>query len=184
MGSPRILAFSASTRAGSLNRRFLAHAVPVVREAGCEVTVADLLDFEMPLYNGDLEDRSGLPDGARRLIAEISAHDGLLIASPEYNSMVTPLLKNTIDWCTRGDGNPFEGKAAAVISASPGPFGGVRSLVMAQNLLLKLGCQVVPGQCALIHADKAFDAGGKLTDLRAQKAVRALAAHLAKAARA
>ena len=182
MGSGRILAFSASTRAQSLNRRFLDHAVSAVRGAGCEVTVADLLEFGMPLYNGDLEDRSGLPDAARRLIAEISAHDGLLIASPEYNSAVTPLLKNTIDWCTRGDGNPFEAKAAAVISASPGPFGGVRSLVMAQNLLLKLGCLVVPGQCALVHADKAFDAEGKLTDARAQKAVQALAAKLARAA--
>ncbi len=70
----------------------------------------------------------GLPENAAKLIAQVTAHDALLVASPEYNSMITPLLKNTIDWCTRADDNPFEGKVAAVISASPGPYGGVRSL--------------------------------------------------------
>jgi len=116
------------------------------------------------------------------LMGLIESHEGLLIASPEYNSMITPLLKNTIDWCTRGDPNPFEGKVAAVVSASPGPLGGVRSLQMAQQLLLKLGCVVVPGQCFVIHAEKAFDAQGQLIDARAQKAVRSLTARLAKMA--
>ena len=176
--SPRILAFSGSARKESLNRKFLAIAVAAAREAGGEVTLLDLNDYVLPLYHGDLEDASGLPENAKKLIALIAQHDALLIASPEYNSMITPLLKNTIDWCTRADDDPFPGKVAAVISASPGGFGAVRSLVMAQQLLLKLGCHVVPGQCALPSAGKAFDATGKLTDARAEKSVRALMAAL------
>jgi NAD(P)H-dependent FMN reductase len=97
--------------------------------------------------------------------------------------MITPLLKNTIDWCTRGDDNPFTGKVAAVVSASPGPFGGVRSLKLAQQLLLHLGAHVVPGQTALAHADKAFDASGALTDARGLKSVQALAKALVETTR-
>ena len=115
---PRILAFAASARRESLNRRFLALAVVAVKEAGGEVTLLDLNDFAMPLYHGDLEDAQGLPENAVRLIGLIGKHHALLVASPEYNSMFTPLLKNTVDWCTRADDNPFEGKVAAVISAS------------------------------------------------------------------
>jgi chromate reductase len=172
---PRLLAFSGSVRRESLNRKFLAVAVDAVRQAGAEVTLLDLRDFALPLYDGDLEDASGLPDNAQKLIALITEHDGLLIASPEYNGMVTPLLKNTIDWCTRGEANPFEGKTAAVIAASPGADGGSRSLALAQQLLLKLGCHVLPGQPALPQAGKAFDAEGKLTDVRSQQPVQALA---------
>jgi NAD(P)H-dependent FMN reductase len=176
--SPRILAFAGSARRESLNRKFLAIAVAAAREAGGDVTLLDLNDYVLPLYHGDVEDTGGLPENAKKLIALIQQHDALLIASPEYNSMITPLLKNTIDWCTRGDDDPFSGKVAAVISASPGGFGAVRSLVMAQQLLLKLGCHVVPGQCALPQAGKAFDAAGKLLDARVEKAVRSLVASL------
>jgi chromate reductase, NAD(P)H dehydrogenase (quinone) len=179
MPSPvRILAFAASARRESLNRKFLAVAVQAARDQGAEVTVADLNELDLPLYHGDLEDRDGLPAHAVALIALIKAHHGLLVASPEYNGMITPLLKNTIDWCSRADDNPFEGKVAAVLSASPGPLGAVRSLVMAQQLLMKLGCVVVPGQCYLTHASKAFDAEGKLLEERSVKAAQALAAKL------
>jgi len=176
--TPRILALSGSARAGSLNRKFLTAAVDAVREAGAEVTLLDLNEFPLPLYHGDREDREGLPSAAAALIAQLQAHDGLLVASPEYNGMITPLLKNTIDWCTRGEDDPFPGKVAAVVSASPGAFGGVRSHQMAQQLLLKLGCHVVPAVTTLAHADKAFDDEGRLTDARAQKAVRTLAGAL------
>jgi NAD(P)H-dependent FMN reductase len=172
--SPRILAFSGSARKESLNRKFLAIGVVAAREAGGEVTLLDLNDYVLPLYHGDLEDAGGVPENAKKLIALIKEHDALLIASPEYNSLITPLLKNTLDWCTRDDVDPFPGKIAAVISASPGGFGGVRSLVLAQQLLLKLGCHVVPGQCALPQASKAFDATGKLLDARAEKSLRTL----------
>jgi len=183
-GRPRILAFSGSSRRESLNGRFLALAAAAVREAGAQVTLLDLSGLPLPLYNGDLEDAQGLPENAAKLVALVAGHEGLLIASPEYNAMVTPLLKNTLDWCTRADANPFEGKAAAVVSASPGAFGGIRSLQLAQQLLLKLGCHVVPGQCVLPHADKAFDAAGRPVDPRTLKSVQALAAALvAEAAR-
>jgi NAD(P)H-dependent FMN reductase len=174
----RILAFSGSARRESLNRKFLNVAVGLTREAGVEVTLLDLNDYVLPLYHGDLEDAEGLPPNAKKLIELIVQHQGLLIASPEYNSMTTPLLKNTLDWCTRDDDNPFIGKAAAVLSASPGALGGIRSLQLAQQLLLKLGCHVVPLQTMLPHADKAFDATGQLTDPRAVKSVRNLAGAL------
>ena len=130
---PRFLAFSGSARRESLNRKLLAVLVDAVQSLKAEVTVADLNTYELPLYHGDLEDASGLPSGAVRLIEEIQQHDGLLIASPEYNSMMTPLLKNTIDWCTRGDDNPFVGKIVAVGSASPGQLGGIRSFTLTRQ---------------------------------------------------
>jgi chromate reductase, NAD(P)H dehydrogenase (quinone) len=180
MSSPtRILAFAGSARRESLNRKFLSVAVRALRDAGCEVTVADLGELGLPLYDGDLEDREGLPANAVKLIGLIGSHHGLLVASPEYNSMVTPLLKNTIDWCSRADLNAFEDKVAAVISASPGALGGVRSLQMAQQLLLKLGCHVVPGQCFLPNASKGFDGEGRLLEPRVQKNVEALMGKLA-----
>lgn len=179
---PRILAFSGSARKASLNRLLLAHAVEAVRKAGGEVTLLDLNEYVLPLYHGDLDDAGGLPANAQKLIELITQHDALLVASPEYNSMITPLLKNTLDWCTRGDDNPFEGKVAAVVSASPGALGGIRSLQLAQQLLLKLGCHIVPGQTSLPHADKAFDANGQLIDARTAKSVQALAAKLVQTA--
>jgi chromate reductase len=176
MANPiRILAFSGSARRESLNKKLLAVTVAAVRAAGGEVTLIDLTDFPLPLYNGDLEDAEGMPANATKLIELIQQHPALLIASPEYNSMNTPLLKNTIDWCSRADDNPFTGKVAAVVSASPGPFGGVRSMKLAQQLLLHLGCHVVPAQCFLIKAHEAFDEAGALKEARNQKAVETLA---------
>ncbi|MEY2877728.1 MAG: hypothetical protein RLZZ15_108 [Verrucomicrobiota bacterium] len=180
---PRVLAFAGSARRESLNRKFLAAAAAATREAGATVTVVELSDFPLPLYDGDLEDSGGLPDNARKLAALMASHDALLVASPEYNAMLTPLLKNTIDWCSRAEDNAFGGKVAAVISASPGAMGGMRSLLQAQQLLLKLGCHVVPGQCALPGAAKAFDASGHLLDPRAEKSLRTLVAALVATAR-
>lgn len=181
--APRILAFSGSARRESLNRKLLAVAVEATRAASGEVTLLDLNEFALPLYHGDLEDAEGLPANAAKLIDLVTTHDGLLIASPEYNSMFTPLLKNTLDWCTRGETNPFVGKVAAVVSASPGALGGVRSLKLTQQLLLHLECHVVPGQTFLPQADKAFDADGRLTNARALKSVQALAARLVETVR-
>lgn len=182
MTQPRILAFSGSARRESLNRKLLAVAVEATRAAGAEVTVLDLNEYVLPLYHGDLEDQGGLPANAGKLIALITQHQGLLIASPEYNSMFTPLLKNTIDWCTRGDDNPFTGKVAAVVSASPGLYGGIRSAQLARQLLLHVGCHVVPAQCSVSQADKAFDEQGGLKEPRQQKSVQTLAAALVRTA--
>jgi NAD(P)H-dependent FMN reductase len=181
--SPRILAFSGSARKDSLNQKLLVATVEAVRAAGGEVTLISLKDYPLPLYDGDLEDASGLPANAVKLIDLIKGHAGLLIASPEYNSMLTPLLKNTIDWCTRAEENPLTGKVAAVVSASPGALGGIRSLKLAQQLLLHLGCQVVPGNTMLPKAHEAFETDGKLKDPRTLKAVQALAAALVETVR-
>lgn len=115
-----------------------------------------------------------------KLVELIAAHDGLLIASPEYNSMITPLLKNAIDWCSRADDDPFPGKVVAVVSASPGALGGIRSLKMAQQFLLHLGCHVVPGNTMLPQAHKAFGPDGGLVEgqERTLKSVKALAGAL------
>jgi NAD(P)H-dependent FMN reductase len=179
MTSPlRLLAFAGSARRDSLNRKLLAVAASAVRDAGAEVTLLDLNDYALPLYHGDLEDAQGLPPNALKLIELILAHPALLIASPEYNSYFSPLLKNTIDWCTRADDNPFTGKVAAVISASPGQYGGVRSATHVRALLLHLGCHVIPAQCNLPRAHEAFDERGALKDARALKNVQAVAREL------
>jgi len=123
------------------------------------------------------------PENAKKLIELITQHHGLLIASPEYNSMITPLLKNTIDWCTRGDENPLIGKVAAVVSASPGMLGGVRSMTLARQLLTHLGCYVIPDQCILPQADKAFDTEGRSTANRAREAARNVGSSIVDAAR-
>lgn len=179
--SPRILAFSGSARRESLNKKLLAVVVEATRAAGGDVTLVDLTDFPMPLYNGDLEDAEGMPANAQKLVELINQHAALLIASPEYNSQMAPLLKNTIDWCTRGDDNPFTGKVAAVVSASPTMFGGVRSMTLARQLLTHLGCHVIPVQCVLPHADKAFDDQGALKEERTRRAAQAVAAELVRA---
>lgn len=175
---PRILAFSGSARRESLNKKFLGVAVSAVREAGGEVTLIDLNDYVLPLYHGDLEAAQGLPENAQKLIDLAVKHDALLIASPEYNKSLTPLLKNTLDWMTRADTDPFEGRVAAVVSASPGMLGATHSQQLARQLLLNLGCSVVPSLCVLPRAHEAFDEQGRLKDARAQKNVQVLAAEL------
>jgi chromate reductase len=183
MAAPQILAFSGSARKESLNQKLLVATVEAVRAAGGKVTLISLRDYPMPLYDGDLEDAAGLPENARKLIDLIKGHAGLLVASPEYNTMLTPLLKNAIDWCTRDGDNPFTGRVAAVVSASPGALGGIRSLKLAQQLLLHLGCHVVPGNTMLPRAHEAFTARGKLKDKRTAEAVQKLAVALVKTAR-
>lgn len=182
--TPRILAFSGSARRDSYNKKLLAVAVEATRASGAEVTVVDFRELVLPMYDGDLEDASGLPANVQTLVDLVTKHDGLLIASPEYNSQMTPLLKNAIDWCTRADENPFLGKVAAVVSASPGMFGGIRSLTLARQLLVHVGCHVIPVQAVLPQAHKAFDENGALKEERSQKAVQAVAAELARVTRA
>ena len=180
--SPRILAFAGSARRASYNRQLLTVAVAAAQAAGATVTVVDLNEFVLPLYNGDLEDAQGQPEAAQRLVALIAAHDALLIASPEYNSQITPLLKNTLDWCSRAEDNPFPGRVGAVISASPGPYGGIRSAAMAHQLLDRLGVLMIPATCNLIKAGEAFDEKGQLKNERNLQQVRKVVQALVDAA--
>jgi NAD(P)H-dependent FMN reductase len=179
---PRLLAFAGSARRASYNRQLLAVAVAAAQAAGATVTVLDLNEFVLPLYHGDLEDAEGQPEAAQRLVALIAAHDALLIASPEYNSQITPLLKNTLDWCSRADDDPFPGKVGAVISASPGPYGAIRSAAMAHQLLDRLGVLVIPATCNLIKAGEAFDETGQLKSERTLQQIRQVVQALVDAA--
>ncbi|HSJ80289.1 MAG TPA: NAD(P)H-dependent oxidoreductase, partial [Thiobacillus sp.] len=151
---PKILAFSGSIRRDALNRKLIQVAVDAARAAGGDVTLIDLADYPLPLYNGDHEDRDGLPDNALRLKALFKDHDALLIASPEYNSSIPPLMKNTIDWVSRewrGESGlvPYQNKVAAIMAASPGQFGGMRMLPHLRQILNTLGVMVLPGQFSL-----------------------------------
>ncbi len=159
---PKILAFSGSTRRDSWNRKLIALAADASRAAGAQTTLIDLADYPLPLYNGDEEARDGLPDNALRLKALFKAHDALLIASPEYNSSIPPLLKNTLDWVSRewqGESGllPYRNKLAAILAASPGQYGGMRMLPHLRQVLNTLGVLVLPGQFSLAHAEAAFD---------------------------
>jgi len=158
---PKILAFAGSLRKGSLNRRLLNAAVDATRAAGGEVTVIDLADYPLPLYDGDLEAREGIPDNALRLKALFKEHQALMIASPEYNSSIPGVLKNTIDWISRewqGESGlvPYSGKIGLIMGASDGSLGGMRMLPHLRQILNALGVHVLPAQVSVANADVAF----------------------------
>ncbi|MEQ8855966.1 NAD(P)H-dependent oxidoreductase [Gimesia sp.] len=184
MASPKILAFAGSTRQNSHNQRVLEVAVAGARAAGAEVTVVNLKHYPLPLFNEDLERSTGEPDAAAKLKQLFFEHDGLLIASPEYNSSITPLLKNTIDWVSRkvGDETPlqaYRGKVAALVSASPGALGGLRGLVHVRSILGNIGVVVLPDQVAVSKAHEAFNENGQIKDENQQKSVSGVGAKLA-----
>ncbi|MCP3721293.1 NADPH-dependent FMN reductase [Paraburkholderia sp. CNPSo 3281] len=182
--SIRILAVSGSSRRDSLNQKLLDVAVVGARIAGAEVTPIRLADYSLPLYDGDLEAEYGLPDGAHALQALVAKHDAMLIATPEYNGGYTALLKNAIDWISRpcNDGSSgvalLTGKVAALVSASPGQLGGVRSQTGMRAVLDKLGMLVIPESFALSHAHQAFDVEGKLKDENVERLVSGVGAAL------
>lgn len=186
MSAPKILALAGSTRTASFNKQLVRFAAEAARAAGAEVTVVDLRDYPLPLFDGDLEDHEGLPENAKKLKALFREHDGLLIASPEYNSSITAVLKNTLDWVSRGetDDEPalvaYRGKAAALLSASPGALGGLRGLVHLRAILGNIGVIVLPDQAAVPKAHEAFDAGGRLKDERTVRQVTGVAQGLAR----
>ena len=189
MSQPKITAFAGSTRTGSFNQQLLAIAADAARAAGAEVTVVDLRELALPLFDQDLEAASGLPEGAKKLKALLRASDGFLIASPEYNSSVTAVLKNAIDWASRAESDDepplaaYRGKSAALFAASPGALGGLRGLVTLRSILGNIGALILPDQVCIPAAHEAFDAAGKLKDERKTKQVAALAKALVELAR-
>lgn len=180
---PRIVAFAGSARKASYNKQLVRVVARAARDAGAEVTEIDLADYPLPIYDGDLEASEGLPEAALRLKEVFSAHDGFLVSSPEYNSSITPLLKNTIDWASRSErGRPglawARGKTAAVVSAAPGALGGIRALAHVRSLLEHIGMLVIPRQKALPRARDAFDDQGHLVDDAMREAFEAVAGDL------
>jgi NAD(P)H-dependent FMN reductase len=177
--TPKILAFAGSTRIGSFNRQALDHAVQGARDAGAEVTLIDLKNYSLPLYNGDLELSHSLPEAAVRLKALFKSHHGLLLACPEYNASITPVMKNTLDWVSRPDRDAsglaaYRDKLGGLISASEDDLGGLFGLKHMREILTALGVMVLPMQVAIRHADQPF---GETQTAR----LRALGADLAQA---
>jgi chromate reductase len=180
MAALRVLVMAGSARTGSFNRQLAGVAAGLLGEAGAEVTLVDLRELGMPLYDADIEAR-GMPPGATELRRLVAQTDALVIATPEYNGFVPPLLINSFDWLSRvpaSDGQPSgleatASKVAGVMSASPGALGGLRSLnYLRQFLQMAIGMLVVPEQFALSQAHKAFDATtGQLIDSKQQQSV-------------
>lgn len=184
MSNAKVLAFAGSARRDSLNKQLARAAADRAQHAGLDVTWIDLRDYPMPLYDGDLEAEQGIPENARKLRALLDEHQGLIVVSPEYNSFITPLMKNTLDWISRRDGGidglaSFRNKVALVMSASPGGFGGMRSLALIRQLLSHLGVTVLPDQLALPRAHEAFDDKGALKDEQMQKRLDGMVKRLA-----
>jgi len=174
---PKILAFAGSTRADSFNKKLIKIAASGATDAGAIVTVIDLRDFTMPLYDGDLEQYEGLPLNARKLKDLMSTHDGFLISSPEYNSSISGVLKNAIDWASRPTSDKpqvdcFKGKIAGLMSASPGRLGGLRGLVHVRAILENMGVLVIPNQVAISKADTAFNSDGTMNDEKQEQQIK------------
>ena len=179
----KILVFSGSARTGSHNKQLASAAAHALQSAKASVTLIDLADFPMPIYNADLEEKEGVPSKVRELKALFMAHHALLISSPENNASVTSLLKNTLDWVSRPDAQhdvrlPYRNKVAALVAASPGALGGLRGLVHLRAILQTLGVLVLPEQFALARAHEAFAKDGALLDAKHQATLGGIARRL------
>lgn len=179
VSKPKILAFAGSLRSASFNKKLVREAARGAGDAGADVTILDLADYDVPLYNGDDEAAHGLPAAIVALRQLFREHHGFLVASPEYNAGYSGVLKNLTDWLSRpvpGEA-PFEifaMKPAAAMSASPGALGGNRMLASLRGHLLHLQMLVIPQTFGLARAADAFDPEGHLKDANAEAAVLAL----------
>jgi NAD(P)H-dependent FMN reductase len=182
--APRILVFAGSARKASFNKKLAKAAAAAAEKAGGAVTFIDLADYPMPIYDGDLEDAEGLPENAHKLKKLFFDHDALIIACPEYNGSITPLLKNTIDWVSRkadADEGPlacYQDKVGLIVSASPGALGGLRALRHLRIVLEGINVLVLPDQKAVPKAHEAFDDAGNVTDEKLAQALEKMTAKL------
>src|SRR5712675_253250 len=163
MSALKILVIPGSLRTGSLNARLAAAAAYELAQADAEVTRISLGDFPLPIYDGDLQTRSGVPKSAINLKRMIGAHHGVLIVTPEYNSSVPPLVKNAIDWVSRVQDTHetryqvFRGRPFAIAAASESRLGGTRCLAALRLILSACHAMVIPNQLALSFAGEAYD---------------------------
>ncbi|MEG3436242.1 NAD(P)H-dependent oxidoreductase [Pannus brasiliensis CCIBt3594] len=184
-GTLKIIAFAGSAREGSFNKKLVKLAARGASSEGLEVTYLDFRELPLPLFDEDLESREGLPENVLKLKSLLKEHQGFLISCPEYNSSITPLLKNAIDWASRpAPDEPglacFRDKVAALTAASPGGLGGLRGLVHVRAILENIGVFVIPDQKAIPGAHEAFDEKGDLKDWKQQEAILAIGAKLAR----
>ncbi len=174
---PKILAFAGSLRKASFNKMMIKVAAKGAEDAGADVTMIDLKDYPLPIYDQDLEDAEGLPENALKLKKLFMENDGLLLACPEYNSSITAVLKNVIDWVSRpapGESTYlccFINKVVLLMSASPGNLGGMRDLVHVRSIFGNINSIVLPAQKSISGADKVFDKDGKIQDAKTEKDV-------------
>jgi NAD(P)H-dependent FMN reductase len=186
----RLLFFAGSERRGSHNKKLARLAQHIATVNGVEGVFVDLTDYPMPLYTGDLEAEHGSPVKAAEFKALLSEYQGVFIASPEYNSSVTPLLKNTLDWVTRvrNKGETgleiYKSRVFAISGAAPGYYGGMRGLLHLRQILeIGVGATVIPQQLALPRAADAFAEDGSLKDRAQQDLLKDVVEALAIAAR-
>jgi NAD(P)H-dependent FMN reductase len=182
--TPRILAFAGSSRKDSYNKKLVKAAAAGATNAGAEVTYVDLGELAMPIFDEDMERAHGLPPGAKKLKELMKTHNGLLISSPEYNSALSALLKNAIDWTSRPEPNEtplvaFDGKVAGLMAASPGALGGLRGLAGLRSILGNIRVLVIPDQVAVNKAHEAFDADGRIKDDKQRASVEGIGAKVA-----
>lgn len=175
MSDVRVLAFAGSARRDSFNQKLVKIAALGAEQAGAEVNVINLADYALPIFDEDVE-RSGTPENAIKLKQLFLASNCLLIAAPEYNSSITPLLKNTIDWVSRpAEGEKplaaYRGKTASLLATSPGALGGLRGLVHVRSILSSIGVVVLPNQTAVPKAFEAFAEDATLSDDSLQQRV-------------
>lgn len=183
----KVLAFAGSARRDSFNKKLIRIAAAGATAAGAQVTLIDLADFPMPIYDADLEAASGLPEHAKRFKELMKAHNALLIASPEYNSSISALLKNALDWASRPEPGEkplvaYAGKVAGLLAASPGATGGMRGLVSLRMMLGNIQVLVTPEQATIPQAGEAFNADGSLKDAKKHEAVQAIGRRVAELA--
>jgi NAD(P)H-dependent FMN reductase len=186
----RLLFFAGSTRSASFNKKLAQLGQRIAAANGIEAVFVDLLDYPMPIYNGDLETEEGPPVKAREFKALLGEYQGVFIASPEYNSSITPLLKNTLDWVTRvrakGESGleVYKTRVFAISGASPGYYGAMRSLLTLRLILqVGMGATVIPQQLALPRAGEAFEGDGSLKSHEHQTMLKDVVEKLAVAAR-
>ena len=166
---PKIAIIPGSSRTGSVNVK-LGHAIArQLQSMEAEVTELDIRSFDIPLYDGDLEAEQGVPQGAKSLAAKIAEHHGVVLVNPEYNSSLSPLMKNMLDWMSRDVGvKVYQHRTFALAACSPGALGGIRVLSHARDILISVGADAISPQLAVGQAGSAFSDEGDLTNERAQ----------------
>jgi NAD(P)H-dependent FMN reductase len=160
----KILTFAGSLRTDSCNKKFAREALRLAKEAGAEGEFIDLKDYPMPVYDGDIETNSGIPETTVALGKKIAAADAIIISTPEYNGSIPGILKNALDWLSRDKPVTITGKHLLLLAASPGALGGIRALWHSRQPFEVLGVHVYPDMIALPNAYNMFDEQGKLKD--------------------
>ncbi|HYF15079.1 MAG TPA: NAD(P)H-dependent oxidoreductase [Phycisphaerales bacterium] len=181
----KILAFAGSLRRDSYNKKLVKVAARGAERAGATVTYIDLRDYDLPMFDEDYEAEKGLPEAGKRLKDLFREHHGLLVASPEYNSSISGVLKNTIDWLSRPEPNQpplsaFSEKVAGLMAASPGALGGLRGLVHLRAILGNIQVTVLPDQVAVMKSHEAFDDTGNLKDAKQRESIEKLGEKVAR----